>query len=257
MGEGRSVVVTGAGAGIGRGILERLIGRWLGGRGRGAGRRAWRRTPGRASTPTAAAASSWATRPIGTSSRRRARPRGASRRWVAGSTTRRWSATDSVHQPGARAGAAAVPAQRRGLLLGLLGGCPVFPGPADRGLDRQHLVAPRRRRRSPSWAAYEMSKGAVNALTRNLAVEYGPVGIRANSVAPGAIWTPWNAGHGGAVGGSGRGSRPAGGVRDPRAGWASRRRSPRPSRSCCPTRRRSSPAQCCPWTAERPRAPTP
>ena len=44
----------------------------------------------------------------------------------------------------------------------------------------------------PNWAAYEMSKGGVNSLTRNLAVEYGPVGIRANSVAPGAIWTPWN-----------------------------------------------------------------
>ena len=44
----------------------------------------------------------------------------------------------------------------------------------------------------PNWAAYEMSKGGVKSLTRNLAVEYGPVGIRANSVAPGAIWTPWN-----------------------------------------------------------------
>lgn len=39
-------------------------------------------------------------------------------------------------------------------------------------------------------AAYDMSKGAVDALTRNLAVEYGPVGIRANAVAPGAIRTP-------------------------------------------------------------------
>src|SRR5262249_43709787 len=44
----------------------------------------------------------------------------------------------------------------------------------------------------PRWAAYEASKGAIESLTRNLAVEYGPVGIRANAVAPGAIWTPWN-----------------------------------------------------------------
>jgi NAD(P)-dependent dehydrogenase (short-subunit alcohol dehydrogenase family) len=39
------------------------------------------------------------------------------------------------------------------------------------------------------WAAYVTAKGAVNALTRNIAVEYGPVGIRANAVAPGAILT--------------------------------------------------------------------
>ena len=44
----------------------------------------------------------------------------------------------------------------------------------------------------PRWAAYESSKGAIESLTRNVAVEYGPVGIRANAVATGAIWTPWN-----------------------------------------------------------------
>ena len=36
-------------------------------------------------------------------------------------------------------------------------------------------------------ALYEMSKAAVDALTRNIAVVYGPYGIRANSVAPGAV----------------------------------------------------------------------
>ncbi|CAB4690787.1 unannotated protein [freshwater metagenome] len=39
-------------------------------------------------------------------------------------------------------------------------------------------------------AVYEMTKGAVDALTRNVAVTYGPYGIRANAVAPGAILTP-------------------------------------------------------------------
>jgi len=39
-------------------------------------------------------------------------------------------------------------------------------------------------------AVYEMTKGAVDALTRNVAVVYGPYGIRANAVAPGAIMTP-------------------------------------------------------------------
>ncbi len=44
----------------------------------------------------------------------------------------------------------------------------------------------------PNWAAYEMSKAGIFGLTRNLAVEYGPAGIRANTVDPGAIWTEWN-----------------------------------------------------------------
>jgi NAD(P)-dependent dehydrogenase (short-subunit alcohol dehydrogenase family) len=43
---------------------------------------------------------------------------------------------------------------------------------------------------SRGHAAYEMTKGAVEALTRNIAVTYGPSGIRANAVAPGAIDTP-------------------------------------------------------------------
>ena len=41
-----------------------------------------------------------------------------------------------------------------------------------------------------NWAAYEMAKGGVEALTRYTAVEYGPIGIRANAIAPGVIYTP-------------------------------------------------------------------
>ncbi len=40
------------------------------------------------------------------------------------------------------------------------------------------------------WAAYDTAKGGIDALTRYIAVEYGPVGIRANAIAPGAIMTP-------------------------------------------------------------------
>ena len=39
-------------------------------------------------------------------------------------------------------------------------------------------------------AIYEMTKAATEALTRNIAVVYGPYGIRANSVSPGAVMTP-------------------------------------------------------------------
>jgi len=38
--------------------------------------------------------------------------------------------------------------------------------------------------------AYTASKGGIIALTRSLAVQYGPQGIRANAICPGAIETP-------------------------------------------------------------------
>jgi glucose 1-dehydrogenase len=40
------------------------------------------------------------------------------------------------------------------------------------------------------WAAYDVAKAGIDALTRYVAVEYGPIGIRANAVAPGAVATP-------------------------------------------------------------------
>jgi 3-oxoacyl-[acyl-carrier protein] reductase len=42
---------------------------------------------------------------------------------------------------------------------------------------------------TPNRAAYAATKGAVDAMTRSLAVELGPAGIRVNSVAPGVIDT--------------------------------------------------------------------
>lgn len=42
----------------------------------------------------------------------------------------------------------------------------------------------------PGHGAYEMTKAATEALARSVAVEYGRDGIRANSVAPGAVETP-------------------------------------------------------------------
>jgi NAD(P)-dependent dehydrogenase (short-subunit alcohol dehydrogenase family) len=40
------------------------------------------------------------------------------------------------------------------------------------------------------WTAYDTAKGGVNALTRNIAVEYAPIGIRANAIEPDGIRTP-------------------------------------------------------------------
>lgn len=42
------------------------------------------------------------------------------------------------------------------------------------------------------FAAYDVAKGGVNALTRYVAVEYGPAGIRCNAIEPGAFRTPMN-----------------------------------------------------------------
>jgi NAD(P)-dependent dehydrogenase (short-subunit alcohol dehydrogenase family) len=42
---------------------------------------------------------------------------------------------------------------------------------------------------TPNRAAYAASKGAVEAMTRSLAMEFGPSGVRVNAVAPGVIDT--------------------------------------------------------------------
>ena len=44
----------------------------------------------------------------------------------------------------------------------------------------------------PHFSTYCASKGALRMLTRNLAVELGPLGITINNIAPGAIATPIN-----------------------------------------------------------------
>ncbi|WP_044297735.1 SDR family NAD(P)-dependent oxidoreductase [Robinsoniella peoriensis] len=42
----------------------------------------------------------------------------------------------------------------------------------------------------PGCDAYSASKGAVNSLTKSMAVEFGPENIRTNCIAPAAIYTP-------------------------------------------------------------------
>lgn len=47
----------------------------------------------------------------------------------------------------------------------------------------------------PAALAYEASKGGVDAITRQVAVEYGPAGIRCNSVRPGVVMTAMSEGY--------------------------------------------------------------
>jgi meso-butanediol dehydrogenase/(S,S)-butanediol dehydrogenase/diacetyl reductase len=39
-------------------------------------------------------------------------------------------------------------------------------------------------------AAYSATKGAINTLTKSMALDYAPFGIRVNAVAPAGVWTP-------------------------------------------------------------------
>jgi NAD(P)-dependent dehydrogenase (short-subunit alcohol dehydrogenase family) len=58
----------------------------------------------------------------------------------------------------------------------------------------------------PGLAAYCATKGAVHALTRAMACDHGPEGIRVNAICPGYIDTPMMQGFftGGSVGGAGK-----------------------------------------------------
>jgi 3-oxoacyl-[acyl-carrier protein] reductase len=51
------------------------------------------------------------------------------------------------------------------------------------------------RHAAAAWAPYAIAKAGAEALMRSVAVDYAEEGIRANSVAPGLILTPGNAGY--------------------------------------------------------------
>ena len=61
---------------------------------------------------------------------------------------------------------------------------------AGAGASLIHMTSPTAERGAPSTGVYAMTKAAVASLTRTLAVELGPKGIRVNALSPGSIPTP-------------------------------------------------------------------
>jgi len=89
------------------------------------------------------------------------------------------------------ASAADIDAVIRVNLLGTLHGCQAFaPGMAERGGGAiVNISSAAAITRSPGIQVYPVTKGAVETLTGQLALELGPRGIRVNAVGPGLIVT--------------------------------------------------------------------
>jgi NAD(P)-dependent dehydrogenase (short-subunit alcohol dehydrogenase family) len=187
----RSVVVTGCGIGLGRAILERLAGD------------GWAAVGIEIDPATAADADAWlrATGHPGTVVHGDAadltdlgRVRDAA---VALAPLAGWVnnaavvAMDSVHRPDPDAVAKLFRVNVAGTYWGASTAVRTFLEQRSGG-SIVSLASIHARAGFPNWASYEMSKAGIIGLTRNLAVEYGPAGIRANTVDPGAIWTEWN-----------------------------------------------------------------
>lgn len=187
----RSVVVTGCGIGIGRAILEGLSDDGWAAVGieidpdTAANAGAWLSERGRPGGVLAADASDVAdlerVRDLAVSFA----PLGG---WVNNAAV---VATDSVHLPAPAAVSKLFHLNVEGTYWGASTAVRTFLAQRSGG-SIVSITSIHARAAFPNWAAYEMSKAGIMGLTRNLAVEYGPAGIRANTVDPGAIWTEWN-----------------------------------------------------------------
>ena len=187
----QSVVVTGCGIGLGRAILE-----WLANEGwavtgieidpvTAANAGAWLADRGHAGSVVTGDASDLPTLERVRDAAVAIAPLGG---WVNNAAI---VATDSVHEPDVAAVRRLLQVNVEGTYWGASVAVRTFLEQRSGG-SIVSIASIHARAGFPNWAAYEASKAGIIGLTRNLAVEYGPAGIRANTVDPGAIWTEWN-----------------------------------------------------------------
>ncbi len=190
-GPGRSVVVTGSGQGLGRAILERLAADGWATVGieidptTAANADAWLRASGHPGTVIHADAADRDDLERARDAATALAPLGG---WVNNAAI---VAMDSVDQPDPEAVERLFRVNVAGTYWGASTAVRTFLAQRSGG-SIVSIASIHARAGFPDWAAYETSKAGIFGLTRNLAVEYGPAGIRANTVDPGAIWTEWN-----------------------------------------------------------------
>ena len=178
----RSVVVTGSGKGIGRGIAERLTADgWL--------VVGVERSPSDSVEAGACAAvvlGDSAERATHTAAADRARALAPLAGWVnnAGITHR-----TPLHELDEETVRAVVETNGLGYLWGCSAAVSAFVDQTSGG-SIVNVGSIHGRASFLDHAAYEFTKGGIDALSRSVAVSYGAYGIRANTVAPGGVRTP-------------------------------------------------------------------